>query len=59
MAPGNGALMSPNWDKIAVSAPDNIEKIPLKADGWTLELNDSWDIIPADRDGDFMLTNSK
>lgn len=35
----NGALMSPNWNKITITPPIEINANIVKGDGWTLELN--------------------
>lgn len=51
----DGALMSSGWDKVHVSAPSNPEDRPLKGDGWTLELNDGWGIVSAERRGDWVV----
>ena len=40
-----GALMSPNWDKITVSAPVRTEGRNISGEGWTLTLNDGWTIV--------------
>ncbi len=41
----NGALMSPNWNKITITEPIDINSNIVKGDGWTLELNiDSYTI---------------
>jgi hypothetical protein len=39
-----GALMSPNWDKITVSAPVKTEGRHISGEGWTLTLNEGWTI---------------
>jgi len=38
----NGALMSPNWDKLSLGIPTIIEKQKIEGDGWTLQLNDAY-----------------
>ncbi|MDR6546748.1 hypothetical protein J2810_002808 [Chryseobacterium rhizosphaerae] len=40
----NGALMSPNWDKISVSSPVKTEGSKIFGDGWILELADGYTI---------------
>ncbi len=35
----NGALMSPNWNKITITEPTESNSNIVKGDGWTLELN--------------------
>ena len=39
-----------------VSAPLDISARPLKGDGWALELANSWQVVAADRPGDFKLS---
>ena len=54
----HGALMtraSRTVSKVYVSAPTDAETRPLKGDGWTLQLNDGWQLTPAERKGDFIL----
>lgn len=38
----NGALMSPNWDKISITNPTKTEANKIFGDGWTLELTDGY-----------------
>ncbi len=38
----NGALMSPNWDKISISNPTETTAKKISGDGWTLELTDGY-----------------
>ncbi|WP_336702942.1 hypothetical protein [Chryseobacterium indologenes] len=40
----NGALMSPNWDKISISNPVKTENKKVSGDGWILELTDGYTI---------------
>lgn len=35
----DGALMSPNWNKITITAPTETDSNIIKGNGWTLELN--------------------
>jgi hypothetical protein len=35
----NGALLSPNWSKITVTVPTDVNSNIVRGDGWTLELN--------------------
>jgi len=39
-----GALMSPNWDRVSVSEPIVIEGNKISGKGWTLELKESYSI---------------
>ena len=38
----NGALMSPNWDKITISMPTKIEGQRIEGEGWILQLNNPY-----------------
>lgn len=51
----NGILLSPDWKKITISAPDYISNDSLAGDGWTIKLNEGWAAFPGERDGDFKL----
>jgi len=55
----NGALMSSNWTKIYVSAlnitPENIDTNLIEGDGWKLELNEGWKLVPSERKGDYLV----
>lgn len=44
-----GALMSPNWNKITVTPPENMGGGQLSGDGWTLELNEGYSVVIIDR----------
>ena len=44
----NGALMSPNWNKITVSIPTQIDDDKAVGDGWTLELKNGF-VVRKDR----------
>jgi hypothetical protein len=50
----NGALLKPDWSSVSVVAP-TIMGATLKGDGWTLELKPNWNVVPAERRGDFAL----
>ncbi|WP_347216331.1 hypothetical protein [Chryseobacterium sp.] len=51
----NGALMSPNWDKISISIPVKTEGEKISGDGWILELTESYSIEKNEAIGNFML----
>lgn len=51
----NGALMSPNWDKISVSFPVKIDDKNSSGDGWTLTLNDGYTMIKEASNGNYKL----
>lgn len=44
-----GALMSSNWKTVTVSKPTSIKDKTIEGLGWTLKLNEGYDVIP---DGD-------
>ncbi|MDR1645447.1 MAG: hypothetical protein LBS05_06450 [Tannerellaceae bacterium] len=44
-----GALMSPDWKKITITTPHNMEGKQLSGDGWTLELTEGYSVIIIDR----------
>ncbi len=44
----NGALMSPNWDKIFISIPTQIDEEKVIGDGWILELKNGF-IVQKDK----------
>ncbi len=49
----NGALMSPNWDKISISVPAKNYDKNISGDGWTLILNDGYTIIKEESNGNY------
>jgi len=51
----NGALMKPDWSALVVPAPASVEGSRVSGDGWTLELEPGWKIVPASRPGDYTL----
>lgn len=51
----NGALMSPNWDKISISIPTNSSGKNITGDGWTLSLTDDYTIIKEESTGNYKL----
>jgi hypothetical protein len=51
----NGALMKPDWSALVVPAPDSISERRIAGDGWTLELEPGWKIVPDTRSGDYTL----
>jgi len=51
----NGALLSREKGRAAriqAPAPSDLNARPLKGDGWTLELNAGWKLMPGERKGD-------
>ena len=49
----SGALLSADFSRITLPAPmDNAGKL-IEGEGWKLELNSGWVILPGDRVGDF------
>lgn len=51
----NGALMSPDWDKISISIPLKTEGKKISGDGWVLELNDGYGIQKNDNNENYRL----
>jgi hypothetical protein len=51
----NGALMRPDWSALIVSAPASTIGSSIAGDGWTLELEPGWKIVPDARRGDYTL----
>jgi hypothetical protein len=51
----NGALMKPDWSAVTVVAPSAVSGNKLAGDGWTLQLNPGWKVVPAERKGDYKL----
>jgi hypothetical protein len=51
----NGALMKPGWSALVVTAPEHTEGSSVSGDGWTLELEPGWTIVPDARSGDYVL----
>ncbi|MDD5541561.1 MAG: hypothetical protein PHX83_00125 [Acidobacteriia bacterium] len=49
----DGALMSPQFGSITVSAPSDPVRRPLTGSGWQLELNPGWIVVADKRPGDF------
>jgi hypothetical protein len=50
----NGALLKSDWSAVSVVAPAIMGATP-KGDGWTLELQPNWKVVPGGRNGDFTL----
>jgi hypothetical protein len=56
-----GALLAPNWRAVSVVAPkagaiDRGET--LEGEGWTLVLKPQWQVVPAERSGNFTVVRS-
>lgn len=51
----NGALMSPNWDKISITNPTQTEGARVTGDGWVLELANGYAIVKDDASGSYKL----
>ena len=51
----NGALLSPNWDRITVSNPTKIDGANVSGDGWALQLYDSYAIIEDYNTGNYFI----
>jgi hypothetical protein len=50
-----GALIAASWSKVQVPAPTEIASRPLRGDGWSLELNDGWEVAKCERLGDYTI----
>ena len=50
-----GALMSADFTRVTVPAPEKPTGAAIAGDGWTLELSAGWKISPGARSGDFVL----
>lgn len=55
----NGALMSPNWDKISISNPTQTTDKKISGDGWTLELSNGYTVEKDQTSGNYKLKNYK
>ncbi len=51
----NGALMSPNWDKISISVPTKNDGKNFIGDGWTLIINDGYTLIKEESNGNYKM----
>jgi hypothetical protein len=51
----NGALMSSDFTRVAIPAPSNTSGGTLSGDGWTLQLNNGWELKPATQPGSYTL----
>lgn len=46
-----GALVTADFKRVMVKSPTDSRAVPLSGEGWTLELNASWQVIDGDRAG--------
>lgn len=53
---GGGVLVNPDWTKLHVPAFNFSPDVPFEGVGWKLELHDGWKIIPAERPGDWIVS---
>ncbi|MGG7438514.1 hypothetical protein ACQ7CU_10550 [Chryseobacterium arthrosphaerae] len=51
----NGALMSPNWDKISISNPTQITDKKISGDDWALELSNGYTVEKDQTSGNYKL----
>ena len=49
----DGVLMTPDWQKVFVTAPRDHSGSTLNGEGWTLELAPGWKLVPGDKPGSF------
>jgi hypothetical protein len=54
-----GLLIVKDWSKAIVAAPSNLTSIPLRGDGWILNLADGFQLKAANRLGDYILVEKK
>ena len=52
----NGALLNTKWTRVTVPAPAKSDSDPIIGEGWQLDLNAGWKLLPAERPGDYRLT---
>ncbi len=55
----NGALMSPRWDRITLSAPSSMNGPDISGDGWTLKLDDRYVLVEDYTTGNYILMRRK
>ncbi|NDK55749.1 hypothetical protein [Pontibacter fetidus] len=55
----NGALMSPDWKKISLTLPTELNGNKISGDGWTLELNESYTLTMNSSSGNYILSKKK
>ncbi len=54
-----GALLKKDWSAAVVTAPvAGQNSMPLRGDGWTLELARGWKLAPGERAGDFVIAKA-
>lgn len=51
----DGALLAKDWSSVTVPVPADREGPAIEGDGWTLQLNDGWRLVPGSRPGDLEL----
>jgi len=51
----NGALRDKNWMFVKVPAPKESAGNPITTNGWTLQLNDGWKILPTAQTGNYLI----
>ncbi|MFC1552373.1 hypothetical protein ACFL6P_07385 [Candidatus Latescibacterota bacterium] len=51
----DGAVLTPDWNKVYVPAPVNPNVKHLTGKGWELSLDENWKLVSAEREGDFTL----
>jgi hypothetical protein len=50
-----GALLKRNWTAVVVVAPTDTTGNSIKGDGWTLQINSGWKLVPAPQKGNYLL----
>jgi hypothetical protein len=54
-----GALLSPDWSRLTVAAPQHatVRSGTLEGQGWTLSLAKGWRIVASSRAGDMIVVS--
>lgn len=53
-----GALMKKDWSAVVVGVPEQGRMPVLQGDGWKLELEPGWQLVPGVRVGDWVLARN-
>ena len=56
-APGGGLILTSF--SVHLAAPTDVEGPQLAGDGWTLDLNPGWSVVPGERDGDYRVVEDR
>ncbi|MEZ6092654.1 MAG: hypothetical protein R3C03_00225 [Pirellulaceae bacterium] len=50
-----GALIRNDFSSVLLEVTNTDKTPPVSGKGWTLKLNDGWELVPGDRDGDWLI----